>query len=134
MSRYIDAEWLKDRINTSFYSRIGILIDSAPTIDLVRCKDCKNHEDFPTGISPITCSLSWGGVFENDFCSYGERVMSDTELREFCSQMIGKFKLLSDLQREMQYETIDTKFTEWELKKLIFALDVLRAIAEERSE
>ena len=44
-----------------------------PTIDLVRCKECKHHEDFPTGISPLTCSLSWGGVFENDYCSYGER-------------------------------------------------------------
>lgn len=41
-------------------------------------------------------------------------------------QMIGKFKLLSDIQKEMQYETIDAKFTEWELKKLIFALNVLR--------
>lgn len=52
--------------------------------------------------------------------------MSNAELREFCTQMIGKFKLLSDIQKEMQYETIDAKFTEWELKKLIFALNVLR--------
>ena len=52
--------------------------------------------------------------------------MSNAELREFCTQMIGKFKLLSDIQKEMQYETIDAKFTEWELKKLIFSLNVLR--------
>ena len=52
--------------------------------------------------------------------------MTNAELREFCTQMIGKFKLLSDIQKEMQYETIDAKFTEWELKKLIFALNVLR--------
>ena len=52
--------------------------------------------------------------------------MNNAELREFCTQMIGKFKLLSDIQKEMQYETIDAKFTEWELKKLIFALNVLR--------
>ena len=52
--------------------------------------------------------------------------MNNAELREFCMQMIGKFKLLSDIQKEMQYEAIDTKFTEWELKKLIFALNVLR--------
>ena len=56
--------------------------------------------------------------------------MNDAELRSFCNEMIGKFKMLSDLQREMQYELIDTKFTEWELKKLIFALDVLRTIAD----
>ena len=52
--------------------------------------------------------------------------MNNAELREFCMQMIGKFKLLSDIQKEMQYETIDAKFTEWELKRLIFALNVLR--------
>ena len=52
--------------------------------------------------------------------------MNNAELREFCTQMIGKFKLLSDIQKEMQYETINAKFTEWELKKLIFALNVLR--------
>lgn len=52
--------------------------------------------------------------------------MNNAELREFCTQMIGKFKLLSDIQKDMQYETIDAKFTEWELKKLIFALNVLR--------
>ena len=52
--------------------------------------------------------------------------MNNAELREFCTQMIGKFKLLSDIQKEMQYEIIDAKFTEWELKKLIFALNVLR--------
>ena len=56
--------------------------------------------------------------------------MNDAELRSFCNEMIGKFKMLSDLQKEMQYELIDTKFTEWELKKLIFALDVLRTIAD----
>jgi hypothetical protein len=56
--------------------------------------------------------------------------MSDYELREFCNRMIGKFKALSELQIEMQYETIDTKFTERELKDLIFALDVLRTTAE----
>lgn len=52
--------------------------------------------------------------------------MTNAELREFCTQMIDRFKLLSDIQKEMQYETIDAKFTEWELKKLIFALNVLR--------
>ena len=60
--------------------------------------------------------------------------MNDAELRSFCNEMIGKFKMLSDLQKEMQYELIDTKFTEWELKKLIFALDVLRTIADRPTE
>ena len=91
MSRYVDATevehiftelrtspWFNDNTNGARIIReeaFGIVehfLFEAPTIDLV-CKDCKNHEDFPTGISPITCSLSWGGVFENDFCSYGVR-------------------------------------------------------------
>ena len=66
MQRWDSGCWIR-------YKMFENAIAEAPIIDIVRCKDCKNHEDFPTGISPITCSLSWGGVFENDFCSYGER-------------------------------------------------------------
>ena len=58
--------------------------------------------------------------------------MNDSELREFCSQMISKFKCLSELQKEMQYETIDTKLTEWELKGIIFAFEVLWWIESEK--
>ena len=129
MSRYICedvlSEYTRDRLDEALGEDDFMRM---PSIDIVRCGECKWYHDSQG------CFFSTAKVEEDDFCSYGERVMSDTELREFCSQMIGKFKLLSDLQREMQYETIDTKFTEWELKKLIFALDVLRAIAEERSE
>ena len=83
MSRYIDAEWLKE--HTEFISYTGMwhetetgefvsreTMEEAPSIDIVRCSECEHHEDFPTGISPLTCSLVWGGVFENDFCSYGQ--------------------------------------------------------------
>lgn len=35
MSRYIDADALKEKINTAFLSEIGKLIDNAPTIDAV---------------------------------------------------------------------------------------------------
>ena len=45
MMRLIDADALKEKINTVFYSQIGKIIDDAPTIDaveVVRCKDCKH--------------------------------------------------------------------------------------------
>lgn len=74
MSRYIDAEWLKGQINTTFWAEMGKIIDNAPSIDLadyvpkdfhdktceamakahqeeiadmvsvVRCKECKHRE------------------------------------------------------------------------------------------
>ena len=89
MSRYIDADALHDALKAKqkwvvrcgdkhnegyTYDQVHFAIDDAPSIDIVRCKECKHHEDFPTGISPLTCSLVWGGVFENDFCSYGVRL------------------------------------------------------------
>lgn len=36
MSKYIDAEWLLQNINTAFWSQIGKTINSAPTIDIDR--------------------------------------------------------------------------------------------------
>ena len=41
MSKYIDVEWLKQNFNTVFWSQITKTIDSAPSIDIVRCKECK---------------------------------------------------------------------------------------------
>ena len=41
MDKYIDAEWLKQNFNTVFWSQITKTIDSAPSIDIVRCKECK---------------------------------------------------------------------------------------------
>lgn len=66
----IDAEWLKEKINTAFFSEIGKLIDDAPTIDVVRCKECR-YKDMEL------CAmhkLAIAGVRRyDDFCSYGER-------------------------------------------------------------
>ena len=73
MSRWIDAEWLKQNFNTVFWSQIAKTIDSAPSIDIVRCRECKWYD------GKGHCKLRYGslGVFEDvrtdDFCSYGER-------------------------------------------------------------
>lgn len=80
MSSYIDVEWLVE--NAKEYS-LGYydddewatplnVLDSAPSIDIVRCGECKYYNDDYTG--------KWCGRFRDphgcrtdDFCSYGER-------------------------------------------------------------
>ena len=51
------------------------VIDSIPTADVVkvvRCRDCKYHEDTSV-IGFEHCCLIGKTVRHNDFCSYGER-------------------------------------------------------------
>ena len=71
MSKYIDVEWLKQIFNTTFWSQITKTIDSVPSIDIVRCGECKMW------MSEHLCQW-WSryGTVEtdaDDFCSYGER-------------------------------------------------------------
>ena len=79
MSRYIDTKWLED--NAKEYS-LGYyeedewatplnVLDSAPSIDIVRCRECKhwNEEDHWCNIRD-----SYGWDYKpDDFCSYGSR-------------------------------------------------------------
>ena len=52
-----------------------MMIKTAPTIDavpVVRCKDCKYHEDEKIGM--VYCQNAFGGwVWKNWFCADGER-------------------------------------------------------------
>ena len=77
MGRYIDAEWLKQNFNTVFWPQITKTIDSAPSIEIIRCGECKwfnekygschaYHWDLNQG-------LEYAEVDADDFCSYGER-------------------------------------------------------------
>ena len=72
MSKYIDVEWLKQNFNTVFWSQITKTIDSAPSIDIVRCRECKHwHEK--DGLTYCD-RIDYGyGYNADDFCSYGER-------------------------------------------------------------
>ena len=73
-SRYIDAEWLCNElgdINMDIYTdEVKKYIDSAPSIDIVRCGECKYDE---------TWKCPWRNTqvprypSADDFCSYGER-------------------------------------------------------------
>lgn len=83
MSRYIDADALIAKMPTAMdmqdtYLPIHFkewLIDTAPSIDIVRCKECKHN---PWNIdTDYTCI--WDDDFADreqtpdDFCSYGDR-------------------------------------------------------------
>ena len=81
MSRYIDTKWLED--NAKEYS-LGYYdydeyavplsaLDSAPSIDIVRCGECIHNGSYDTD-----CPFGWRNGEWNmpkpcDYCSYGER-------------------------------------------------------------
>ena len=72
--RPIDADALKANINTAFWSEIGKLIDNAPSIDIVRCKECKYCVDAGAQRA-LVCDNSYidMDIHPDAYCSYGER-------------------------------------------------------------
>lgn len=79
MSKYVDVEWLiKESMPLSFSVQKWVnevQIMTAPSIDIVRCKECKRKgtKDCPMKIWNYT----WGDYEffndDDDFCSYGKR-------------------------------------------------------------
>ena len=85
MSRYIDADALKKDVEdfpncyngwSDTYDKAFIIgaIEEQPSIDIVRCKECK-HRYNDGWIEPRwTCDyLKDMRLKDDDFCSYGER-------------------------------------------------------------
>ena len=78
MSRYVDADALKANCdiivgNTTIGRRDYVMfheIDSAPSIDIVRCQDCKHWVYNFNGCARNPCTEPW---YATDFCNYGER-------------------------------------------------------------
>ena len=81
--RLIDADAMKEWIDeyVSVFKKsdnkdIKGYIEHQPTIDIVRCKECKHYDKFPTWSA---CTYWSGDPYEqasvnaDDFCSYGER-------------------------------------------------------------
>lgn len=75
MSRYIDAdalecdtEWSEYHDGFTAYSQMAI--DTAPSIDIVRCQDCKHWVYNFNGCKRNPCTEPW---YATDFCNYGER-------------------------------------------------------------
>ena len=83
MSRYIEAEWLKELYKPyqSYNGKelavpIGAIlanIDDAPSIDIVFCKACKYwHKNRKAGDGMNVFDICYD-FQADDFCSYGER-------------------------------------------------------------
>ena len=77
MSRYIDADAIKDKAwkaesEACFYAFEDVVsvtdIDEAPSIDIVRCAECKYYE-----AKEDWCYWRDEAITADDFCSYGER-------------------------------------------------------------
>ena len=86
MSRWIDAdaleydtEWSEYHDGFTAYSQLAI--DTAPSIDIVRCQDCKYWHEFIDAKGQGRCDadehnpfrVSVGVSFADFYCSYGER-------------------------------------------------------------
>lgn len=98
MSRYIDAdEFLADEseaymkaqielakqepnktysatrmVNEVVHKKIQMLIADTPSIDIVRCAECKWYQPYDSS-RPYDCPKGLYQVSADDFCSYGER-------------------------------------------------------------
>ncbi len=77
MSRYVDAEWLiKESLPLSQKWVNEVQIMTAPSIDIVRCGECK-HWEAPWSDQYDSyggnCNKTGCGCTADDFCSYGER-------------------------------------------------------------
>lgn len=82
MSKYMKLEDAIEQVKTEFYGGgyqewLEISIDNLinrianlPTIEIVRCKDCKYWVCNFNGCSRNPCTEPW---YATDFCSYGER-------------------------------------------------------------
>ena len=80
MSRYIDADALKDKLMNAIECgrRVDIPtqeleamlsdVRNEPSIDIVRCKECKYYE-----AKEDWCYWRDEAITADDFCSYGER-------------------------------------------------------------
>lgn len=79
MSKWIDADALTKRVEDSNKSaglhledlrKIRRWINTAPSIDIVRCQDCKHWVYNFNGCARNPCTEPW---YATDFCNYGER-------------------------------------------------------------
>ena len=83
MSRYIDADalitqdWFVEYIGNLEETQVKDIIQQckwyvmkAPSVDIVRCQDCKYWVYNFNGCARNPCTEPW---YATDFCSYGER-------------------------------------------------------------
>ena len=83
MSRYIDADELERKYmsadymdNDTAYDVIAE-IDTAPHIDIVRCKECKHRYVMGDTTLYYGCDFMDAQINDDDYCSYGQRGAND---------------------------------------------------------
>lgn len=85
MSRYIDADKLQEEFKELHGGKRSLLIDTQPTADVVevvRCKDCKHHEELlNNNDGNVLCWVHGLDVIvdRNGYCNYGEREEQENE-------------------------------------------------------
>lgn len=78
MSRYIDADAFIDDLYEHEFSNwcdkdeVSTLVNDAPSIDIVRCKECKHREKCEQMVVFENGKYITSG-YKLDYCSYGER-------------------------------------------------------------
>lgn len=77
MSRYIEVNAFYDKMYEWVRMHGGIIrnemqaiLEATPSIDIVRCQDCKYWVYNFNGCSRNPCTEPW---YATDFCNYGER-------------------------------------------------------------
>ena len=73
----LDANFtIKGKENTqtvlNYLELVRTRIESAPSIDIVRCKECKHWRNTDAEKIP-TASIACGNMHADDFCSYGQK-------------------------------------------------------------
>ena len=78
MSRYIDADALIVNMRGAFIDHVEefraiTIVEDAPSIDIVRCRECE-HGTWHEQTEMYICSANDQDLYEAEhFCSYGER-------------------------------------------------------------
>ena len=77
MSKYVDAEFIRAEALNIFsdmgdYKWLKVILnrEDVPSIDIVRCQDCKHWVYNFNGCKRNPCTEPW---YATDGCSYGER-------------------------------------------------------------
>ena len=72
MSRWIEADATRDLLirYITLTNGIDTALNDAPSIDIVRCQDCKHWVYNFNGCARNPCTEPW---YATDFCNYGER-------------------------------------------------------------
>ena len=79
MSRWIDADAIRNPYSGTSLEWQGVLLlkllDEAPSIDIVRCKECRHNynKTLNHGKMYPRCDFTDWKLSENDYCSRGER-------------------------------------------------------------